>query len=143
MNKNFRKIIGVLIIMVALLISIPVEKVSAGDQSEERSIAQELAYGSWSPYATDWIKYQFNDSNLKIVNVEYADSYGDTRMQVQFIKNGVTEVYATSYLNIQYNPKSDKYEMRIEKVRHGSKIVENGVTNRKFIKVYWDINKEH
>ena len=138
MKSNFNKLVTMILIMVALLISNPVEKVNAGDANQDWQTAQELVYGNWGPYATDWVKYHFNESSVRIIDVEYVDPYGDSRIQVRLIKNGVEEVYAKCFFNIHYNPNSDKYELNIEKVRHNSKVFESGVTDKKFVKVYWD-----
>lgn len=137
MKSNFKKLVTMVLVIVALFISTPMEKANAG-QVADWNVARELVDGNWSPYATDFVKFHLNDNNTEIVSVEYTDPLGESKIWVNFIDENDGSRNQAAF-TITYNPKTDKYEMRIkiQIIRYGF-VEKKYVTDRKFVKVYWD-----
>ena len=141
MKTSVKRFLVVLMVMVALLFSSPTQVVNAGIPNEDQ--AKELVYGQWAVYQSSWCKYVFDDNNIIIKQVNEFDPYGKSVIKVSMKSNqGVWNPRTT--LVVQYNSSNDKYELKIYKSNPRGDRTETTDEdyNKKFIKVYWDLDKD-
>ena len=110
-----------------------------GNSATDQQAAQTLLYGNWGIYATDWVKYKFNASNLRIVSVEAVDPNGESKIWVDTLdsKSGKwSGDYWRTFLEIKYNNKIKKHEMTITRRGNANgNILNDADAKKKFVKV--------
>ena len=109
------------------------------NSTTDRQAAQTLLYGNWGIYATDWVKYKFKDSNLRIVTVEAIEPNGESKIWVDTM-DGKTGKWSSEYcrtlLEVKYNDKIKKHEMTItRKANANGTVLTDADSKKKFVKV--------
>ena len=108
----------------------------------DQQAALTLLYGNWGIYATDWVKYKFNASNLRIVSVEAIDPGGESKIWVDTLdsKSGKwSGDYWKTLLEIKYNDKIKKHEMTITRRGNANgNILNDADAKKKFVKVHFE-----
>ncbi|HWR09710.1 MAG TPA: hypothetical protein VN379_22845 [Sporomusa sp.] len=103
----------------------------------DKQMAQELIYGKWAKANSSWVKYEFNENNLQILNVAPIDPYGENNIAVKMRNNqgqwmGFNTLFIITFKNNQYHLQI------IQRRPDGNEA--NGYEDQKvdFIKVYWE-----
>lgn len=133
---------GLIVLIFAVIVSaISINIALANDMDT----AKELLYGNWGPYATDWVKYKLNCDNVKIKEIRQLNPMGTSFIDGDMLdRDGQTWLSEKNILvtwTIKYDPKMDKYILRIDKHDLASNhrmITEDEDFAKKFVKVYWD-----
>lgn len=119
-------------IVVALMTLLLLSAVSYAKSDEQ--VAQELLYGKWANANSGAVKYQFNETNLRIVHVGEVDPMRDSTIRVSLRRDD--GIWTTNSVVCYVSLETDHYVMYLVRRNDKGNEIKGEDWNVKYVKVY-------
>ncbi|WP_094607199.1 hypothetical protein SPSIL_057930 [Sporomusa silvacetica DSM 10669] len=122
--------------LMILMVLLTVSNVTYAKEKSDMEIAQELLYGKWAKPNSSWIKYEFNENNIKILDIREVNPMGESKIKVSIkASNGN---WSTNDILCWTRLENQKYRMYIIRRNNLGNEVQGEDCGVNYMKVYWE-----